>query len=320
LAHPRPLLFKYMLTPSTYAELVAGRAYAVLNGWSVLSVQGTDAGKFLQSFCTNDVLKRAVGESCEAFFTNAKAHVVAYGEVHRGAERWLVLLSSPTAHELAGALDRYIIREDVQLAAPGEEMTLVLTPREATNSLDDALGEQLPLVSWGAEWGVIVSQTRGVSILQSQLQAAGLTRASWEAVNALRIELGAPLDRIDVDESNLPQEVNRNSQAISFTKGCYLGQEPVARIDALGHVNRTLVGVKFSDEGIPSRGAELSRDGKVVGQVTSACWSPRLQSPLALAYVRRGSNDVGSLLESPLGAAEVVELPIETTEKRDVIA
>ncbi len=309
-----------MSTPSTYAELVGGRAYAVLNGWSVLSVQGADAGKFLQSFCTNDVLKLSVGESCEAFFTNAKAHIVAYGEVHRGRERWLILLSSPTAHELAGALDRYIIREDVQLAAPGEEMTLVLVPRKATNSLDDALGEQLPLVSWGAEWRVIVSQTRGVSILQSQLQAAGLTRASWEAVNSLRIELGSPLDKIDVDDSNLPQEVTRSGRAISFTKGCYLGQEPVARIDALGHVNRTLVGVKFSGDEIPSRGAELSREGKVVGQVTSACWSPRLQSPLALAYVRRGSNGVGSVLESSLGVAEVVELPIETTEKRDVIA
>jgi tRNA-modifying protein YgfZ len=309
-----------MSTPPTYTELATGRAYAVLNGWSVLSVQGADAGKFLQNFCTNDVLKLGVGESCEAFFTNAKAHVVAYGEVHRGSDRWLVLLSSPTAHELAGALDRYIIREDVQLAAPGEEMTLLLAPRATVNSLDAALGERLPLVSWGAEWTVMVSQTRGVSILQSHLQAAGLVRASWEAVNALRIELGAPLDKIDVDDSHLPQEVNRNSQAISFTKGCYLGQEPVARIDALGHVNRTLVGVKFSGEGIPSRGAELSREGKVVGQVTSACWSPRLQAPLALAYVRRGSNGAGSLLESPLGAAEVVALPITTTEKRDVLA
>lgn len=309
-----------MLTPSTYHELAAGRAYTVLNGWSVLSVQGGDAGKFLQSFCTNDVLKLAVGESCEGFFTNAKAHVIAYGEVHRGAERWLVVLSSPTAHELAGALDRYIIREDVQLSAPGEEMTLVLVPRATGVSLDTSLGEQLPMVSWGAEWGVIISQTRGVSILQSQLQAAGLVRASWEAVSALRIESGAPLDKIDVDDSNLPQEVNRNSRAISFTKGCYLGQEPVARIDALGHVNRTLVGVKFGGEEIPSRGVELSRDGKVVGQVTSACWSPRLQTPLALAYVRRGSNGVGSLLESALGAAEVVALPITTSEKRDVLA
>ncbi len=307
-------------TPSTYAELVAGRAYAVLNGWSVLSVQGADAGKFLQSFCTNDVLKLAVSESCEAFFTNAKAHIVAYGEVQRGSDRWLVLLSSPTAHKLAAALDRYIIREDVQLAAPGEEMTLVLVPRALANSIDAALGEPLPLVSWGAEWGVIVSQTRGVSILQSHLQAAGLVRASWEAVNTFRIELGTPLDRIDVDDSNLPQEVDRNARAISFIKGCYLGQEPVARIDALGRVNRTLVGVKFSGEGIPSRGAELSRDGKVVGQVTSACWSPGLQAPLALSYVRRGSNDVGSLLESPLGAAEVVALPISTTEKQDVLA
>ena len=94
-------------------------------------------------------------------------------------------------------------------------------------------------------------------------------------------------------------------------KGCYLGQETVARIDALGHVNRTLVGVRFVGPDVPPPGCPLSAEGAVVGEVTSAAYSPRLAVPLALAFVRRGHNAPGTPLESPVGDAEVVGLPVE---------
>jgi folate-binding protein YgfZ len=126
----------------------------------------------------------------------------------------------------------------------------------------------------------------------------------------VRIEYGMPLYGRDITLENLPQEVNRNAQAISFTKGCYLGQETVARIDALGHVNRLLVVVKFAGERIPSPGDELQIEGKPVGQVTSAAFSPRVSKPLALAYVRTASAAPGTRLASPVGDAEVVALPL----------
>ena len=126
-----------------------------------------------------------------------------------------------------------------------------------------------------------------------------------------RIERGQPYYGRDIHDRSLPQEVARDAQALSFVKGCYIGQETVARIDALGHVNKTLIGVKFAGEQVPAAGMELTRDGQPVGQVTSAAFSPRLSAPLALAYVRRGSNTPGTKLESPVGPGEVVGLPIQ---------
>jgi folate-binding protein YgfZ len=126
----------------------------------------------------------------------------------------------------------------------------------------------------------------------------------------VRVESGVPMYGRDITDENLPQEVNRNAQAISFTKGCYLGQETVARIDALGHVNKLLVGLKISGATVPTAGTELTAQGKVVGHVTSAVFSPRLNAPLALGYVRTGNNEVGNRVESPLGSAEVIALPL----------
>jgi folate-binding protein YgfZ len=130
------------------------------------------------------------------------------------------------------------------------------------------------------------------------------------ATDIVRIEAGTPWFGRDVTDENLPQEVDRTPLAISFTKGCYLGQETVARLDAMGHVNRTLCGVRFPGPEVPSVGGEIRIDEKVVGRITSACWSPRLGTPLALAYMRRGHNQVGARVPSPWGDAEVVRLPV----------
>ena len=157
---------------------------------------------------------------------------------------------------------------------------------------------------------LIQCQRRAVAALTDSLLAAGATLCEAEAFDTARIEAGTPLFGRDITNANLPQEVDRNEQTISFTKGCYLGQETVARIDALGHVNQTLCGVRFQRQVVPEISTELMLDDKKVGRVTSATYSPRLAAPLALAYVRRGHNAVGAALASPIGAAEVIELPL----------
>jgi folate-binding protein YgfZ len=138
----------------------------------------------------------------------------------------------------------------------------------------------------------------------------GAIRCGPAAVDTARLECGTPLFGIDVTDDNLPQEVNRDALAISFTKGCYLGQETVARIDAVGHVNRLLVGLRFSGSAIPAAGAPLLATGQPIGHVTSAAWSPRLNAPLALAYVRRNSAKPGTQLSSDSASAEVIQLPL----------
>ena len=142
------------------------------------------------------------------------------------------------------------------------------------------------------------------------LSHAGFAPCQPEAVEIVRVEAGWPVYGRDITDHNLPQEVDRDDLAVSFTKGCYLGQETVARIDALGHVNRKLVGVKFVGAAIPDVGMRLTSDDQEVGQVTSSVFSPRLDSPLALAYVRRAHNAPGTPLQSQVGAAEVVSLPV----------
>jgi folate-binding protein YgfZ len=144
----------------------------------------------------------------------------------------------------------------------------------------------------------------------SALESAGAIRCGAAAVQAARIESGIPLYGVDITEDNLPQEIDRNAHAISFTKGCYLGQETVARIDALGHVNRTLVGLRFTGNAIPEPGCELKAGETIVGRVTSAAWSPSHGGAIALGYVRQGHNQPGARLDSTAREAEVVSLPM----------
>src|SRR5206468_5611877 len=104
--------------------------------------------------------------------------------------------------------------------------------------------------------------------------------------DALRIEAGTPLSGLDVLPNNLPQDVGRDDRTINFVKGCYLGQETVARLDALGHVNRILKGVRLEGLAIPAAGSPLTFEGKAVGSITSAAYSIGWDAPIALAYVR----------------------------------
>jgi folate-binding protein YgfZ len=146
------------------------------------------------------------------------------------------------------------------------------------------------------------------------LRAADVRLAGLEAYHTLRVEAGTPLYGMDIDETNLAPEVGRTRQAISYTKGCYLGQEPIVRIRDLGHVNRLLQGIKVAGDDLVPRGAKLFHGGKEAGYVTSSVMSPRLGAVLALAYVRRGSDQPGTPLEVEAGGqrrpAEVVALPV----------
>jgi tRNA-modifying protein YgfZ len=162
----------------------------------------------------------------------------------------------------------------------------------------------------GADSFFIRATIDDAAAVRAALESAGARPCQADAVEAARLEAGFPYFGRDITDENLPQEVNRNQQAISFTKGCYLGQETVARIDALGHVNRLLVGLRFQADEVPAPATRLSAGDKEVGHVTSACYSPTLQVPLALGYVRRQHAKPGSKLESNRGPAEVIALPV----------
>jgi folate-binding protein YgfZ len=163
--------------------------------------------------------------------------------------------------------------------------------------------------------GVVDLRPETLSACLSELRDRGYLPVDSQAFTTARIEAGVPLLSVDFDEHNFPQEVDRNREAISFTKGCYLGQETVARIDALGHVNQKIVGVRFAGTEVPAVGTELFKDGANVGKVSSAAFSPRFQAPLALAMVRREANSAGTRLESAAGIGEVIALPAKLADE-----
>ena len=280
-------------------------------GWTQIELAGNDRAKFLHNFCTNDIRGLAAGAGCEAFVTSVQGKVLAHVFV-AARETALSLLCVPgCAERIISHLSRYHISEDVtfedqtasrglllvagprapavlaqsdcdvESLVPGKNKEIAFDSSSATVFRNDVLGLPCYFVSCAAA---------DVSGWQERLASAGAIAAGTSAFDALRIEAGFPLYGIDISDANLAQEVNRTSQAISFGKGCYLGQEPIARIDALGHVNQQLRGIRLAAGPVPAAGTGvLTADGdpRKIGQITSAAISYGTHQPVALAYLKR---------------------------------
>jgi folate-binding protein YgfZ len=290
-----------------YDALRRGAGFVELEDWTSVSFTGADRQKFLNSFCTNDINRLAPGQGCEAFVTNVKGRTIGFGYVDCRDDE-LVLITVPNqAATLVAHFDRYIIREDVQIRDTSDERVYFHANILPETPSARWIGWRMLKAKSGALLEVGDDDVLGVRQYLRERQHVPCGQAAFES---LRIETGTPLFGVDFNDQNFPQEVNRDREAISFTKGCYLGQETVARIDALGHVNQSLVGVRIDGTEIPAAGTELKKESAQVGQVTSAAYSPELRAPLALAMVRREANAVGTRLESYCGTAEVTSLPL----------
>lgn len=308
-----------------YDALVDGCGYCELANWSVVTLAGADRQSFLHNMCTNDVRKLGVGAGCEAFCTDVKGKIVAHVFVLLLSDRMVLLTVPNQAQRIIGHLDRYVIREDVQLADVSQEQTwtmLVGSRTEAVlpNTLTapwqnttcrvgavECLLVRFPLPGRSAL--LLGCPREHVAALGCELNTQSAVCCGEKAWISLRVEAGLPLFGVDFDETNLPQEVSRDAQAISFTKGCYLGQETIARLDALGHVNKQLATLRFDPAASPTPGMPLTHEGRPAGSATTVGWSRRLGAPLALGMVRRGSNTVGTRLQSPCEPVEVIQTP-----------
>jgi tRNA-modifying protein YgfZ len=314
-----------------YQALRSAIGFVDLSDWSQVELHGDDRAKFLHNVSTNDIKGLAPGAGCEAFLLNAQGKILFHVLVFSGPDS-LVLFSVPGDNErLVAHLDRYLIREQVAIQDRTKNWTAVLiSGPQAASCVEKLTGSQqsLPLYSsvetkiaerlvWlrrvdiagTGDW-LVNCRREDADALRAAIEAAGGKRCAAEALEAARIENGFPLYGSDITDQNLPQEVGRDERAIHFNKGCYLGQETVARIDALGHVNWKLSGLCFETSDIPPAETQLTHGGKVIGRVTSASYSPRLRAAVALAYLRRDEATVGNRLESQAGPAEVSALPI----------
>ncbi len=304
----------------------------------LVRVTGKDRQRFLHAMVSNDTASLQPGQGCYATFLTNKGKLVADFVVYADADAYLLDLEPQAVGPFIEALDWFVFSEDVGLQDESAQWGLLsLQGPRAAELLALALGQEVPELStyaytWCALAGHQVRLLRrshtgelGYQLLAPLEILPDLWQALWpyheaceakavglEALEVLRIEAGIPLLGRDMTDQTIPVEANLD-EAISYTKGCFIGQEVVARIEARGHVNRKLVGVLLDDAGLPKPGATIVSPEREVGWITSATYSPVRQQNIALGYVRREVWTPGTCLEvqahgTTIGAT-VVELP-----------
>ena len=151
-------------------------------------------------------------------------------------------------------------------------------------------------------------------MLRDEVTKADGRPMGYQALSALRLEQGIPWFGYDFGEKQIPHEAGLENSHISFTKGCYTGQEIVERVRSRGQVNRLRVLLRFAAAEVPASGTSLLAEGKEVGHLTRTAYSPALQAPIGMGYVRRENSSVGSELAIPSGKAFVIAPPIRAPE------
>lgn len=285
---------------------------------TVLRILGKDRCKVLNNLATQDLRALRSGECKETFITDPKGKVFGHGLVATFEEELLFVTVPGQGETLASHLDRYIIMEDakIQDASPKYEAWLLSDGIAMEGSRFGALEysecksierENRSGFAMHAPWigdrsALLLLDTTsrfddvhrvfGQDVIPSSL----VQREGWEA---MRIDQFWPWFGQDMDAKNLPQELDRNEQAISFHKGCYLGQETIARLDALGQVQKKLVRIEISGDGLPTLGntedVVLRSEDQEVGTLRSVGERPD-GTIVGLAYVKRSHFEVGTVL------------------------
>ena len=305
---------------------------------SRLCLTGADRVRFLHGQVTNDVKKLRTGEGCYAALVTAKGKMECDLNIFCLQDELLLDFEPGLTPTVTQRLEKYIVADEVQVVdvaplygllsvqgpkAKGLEAFAELPARQfdSVKVSDATLGEiyvinNPRLGSTGFDLFVPLDSMETVAdIVVAAASAVGARAAGWTAFETARITAGIPRFGQDMDETNLPLECGIESRAISYTKGCYVGQEVINRIHSIGHVNRELRGLRLAQdlETLPARGDKLFHNGKEVGHITSAIRSPMLQANIALGYVRREAGNIGSTLilvhAGVESVVEVVQLP-----------
>lgn len=300
---------------------------------SMFTAKGADRARFLHNMVTNDVKGLAPGHGAYAMMLDVRGHILADLNILCDAEQFVLETSRDLVEKVLSTLGRYNIGgrvpidetklDAVSVQGPSAETILrdVLRidlpgPEELRHLCATYGGESVRIIRLGitGETGFeIWAQAEASQSLRKDLLGAGcgsgLVPCGAAALEMLRIEAGIPAYGSELAEDTLPLEANL-SNALSFTKGCYIGQEIVERMRSRGHANWKLVGLFVNASQPPGVGEQLLREGKSVGEITSACVSPSLGRTIAMAYVRREAADIGNELTLPSGATvEITALP-----------
>lgn len=283
-----------------------------------LLLTGADVAEFLQGQLTNDVAALAAGRGCYAALLTHKGKLRADLRVLRGPD-WCLLDTEPSGLAvLSKTVQMYSLGRDVKLRdETARRAILSLIGPAAGSALEVEPPEHEDAFLEGA-LGLYVRTYAGIDVICAA-DAAGAARTALDvqevsesAAECVRIEAGRPRHGLDMDADTMPEEAGITARAVSFTKGCYVGQETVARLHYRGKPNRRLRGLRLSAS--PAHGDAVTAGERSVGRIGSACLSP-VHGPIALAILRRevGPGDTVAVGEDGVEGA-VVELPFEAVD------
>src|SRR6266705_4700003 len=311
-----------------------------------LSFTGPDHVRYLNAILTNNIKDLRDGQGVVSLLLNSQGHILAEIETYAFSDKLFCVSYAMIRERLVEWLDKYIIMDDVTLpdetarygtlalegpkaASVVQELTGVDVTKFDDLSSHDAgvgpiLGSSIPgrriacrLVKrspGGVPGAEFIAETGDLPELWQILSDAARRHAGgpmgYAALSGLRLAQGVPWFGYDFGEKQIPHEAGLQDSHISYTKGCYTGQEIVERVRSRGQVNRQRVELVFPGDAVPQAGAVLTVDGKEVGYVTRAAkvWDP--PRVIGMGYVRREASAVGSTLQWAQGTATVAQFPI----------
>ncbi len=294
----------------------------------VLAVSGPKRQGFLHDLLSNDIASLRPGEGCLAALMDARGHLLALMRALVTKDMVLLEIPAERLEPVRALLERYRVAAPVRFAVADAVVFAMLGPASGTTLV--RAGAALPALAPNGHAEVMLASTRvrvarandlpaqalvvhapaeSAEAVRDALVGAESVPLTSEAFDALRIEEGRPLYGVDVSEDNLLHETGLLAEYHSATKGCYVGQETVARLEARGgHVNKGLRGLRLSRPAVP--GSAIQAEGQDIGRITTAAVSDRL-GPVALGYVHRNHFAPGTAVAVQGAPATVVSLPFE---------
>ena len=314
-----------------YQALRTGVGLIDYSTQALIEVKGADGVSFLHNVLSNHIKRLSPGHGCQSALLHPNAKLIADLLVLVDASSvWLMCEATRTV-TVAQTLERYLFseqvtltnheRRDAVLALQGPHTLALLTQLFGSDVALPQLGDHVMKLLQGVSVRLIHHTLTGGpgvvclvaaehahmvwELLKDRGKQLGLVLVGWEALNIARIEAGIPWFGIDMDESNLLPETGLETVLASDTKGCYIGQEIVARLQTYGSANKKLMGLRIESDQVPQTQDMIVRNGEELGRVTSACSSLALKQPIALGYLKRGAYDPGTRVEILHGGARL---------------
>lgn len=322
-----------------YRQLREAAVCAETSSRGLIAVSGKDRADYLQGLLTNDIKALQAGSGCYAAWLSPQGRMTADMHVLESGDMMLLDVPAGLVASLLARFDQLIFSEDVALADLSAELTPIgVHGPAAAHLLERVLGLEPGLATWpvyrhvraahgdapvvvvrmdqlGVPGFTVYVAAQAAAGLREALAGAGATTVEAQAVTAARIEAGYPVFGAELTEDIIPLEAGVEARAISFSKGCYVGQEVIIRVLHRGHgrVVRKLVGLTVAGDGPAAPGAVVRAAGRDIGFVTSAAVSP-VRGAIALAYVHRDFLEPGTAVEvaddGVVRLATVVALPM----------